>query len=854
MAAPPDLAADLVRRLAAKLGCERVVGAGSAGEHLAADVGLAVAPPEEAAEAIVLLDAAGDDGWRELARAAPATVVLAGGGEDRDALEARWAGDGLGVAWRGALGEAVLVLAPPAESRTRELLEAGARGLLLDAAAGPLPEDDALDAALRRLRVAIVSFEFVGPTRTGGIGTANTALAETLAAAGAHVDALFTGWHGDGAAERLAEARERYAAAGVALHALDAGESRDVLQPYFHARRAADAYRWLRRRDADQPYDVVHLPECGGHGAYVLAAKRAGLAFARTTIAVETHGSSRWVRESNREPFGDPELLAADPLERRSVEQADIVISPSEYMVDDMRRRGWRVPARTFVQQYVEPPGARPERVERPRAARLAEVVFFGRQETRKGLQVFLGALDRLAAQGGHDDLAVTVLGRGTRVDGEPSEELIARRAAAWPWTPRVVTDLDQREALAYLRERDCLAVMPSLVDNLPLAVLEALALGVPFLTTRVGGTAELIDPRDRERFTVDPDPGALAAGIARAVADPPSAPARFAVAPDVNRAAHLRWHAALAGRGAAGAEPAQEDEEGPARLEVALTHGGDPTPLARRALERQDGAGFELLPGPLPRALEAATGDHVLLFSPRHVMRRRALAVLRRAARRTGADVVAFGVAASRGGAIVPVGGPALLGLLHDPLSAGSVLVRRGVLDVPPGELEGDDALRAALVRFALRGGDVLVLPEVLADEQAPGGEDAVLRARSLGTAPAGDDARAARTLLGDVAPLLPEPLRDLPAVARRLDAAARDLRGALTRAEHRVLELEADRDDAKRRLEAAEARLAAREAELVDARKEIGVAVDRLATLRNRRVVRLALAVARLNPRAWR
>ena len=64
--------------------------------------------------------------------------------------------------------------------------------------------------------------------------------------------------------------------------------------------------------------------------------------------------------------------------------------------------------------------------------------------------------------------------------------------------------ELDQPQAMTYLRSRDCVAVMPSPVDNSPYTVLEALALRLPFVASRSGGAGELIHIDDLDRCTFD--------------------------------------------------------------------------------------------------------------------------------------------------------------------------------------------------------------------------------------------------------------------------------------------------------------------------------------------------------------
>ena len=64
------------------------------------------------------------------------------------------------------------------------------------------------------------------------------------------------------------------------------------------------------------------------------------------------------------------------------------------------------------------------------------------------------------------------------------------------------------------------MALNPSLVDNMPNSVLEALASGVPVVSTRVGGVPFIVD-HERTALLVPPgDPPAMARAIGRLLAN----------------------------------------------------------------------------------------------------------------------------------------------------------------------------------------------------------------------------------------------------------------------------------------------------------------------------------------------
>ncbi len=403
-----------------------------------------------------------------------------------------------------------------------------------DAVPTPSPRADA-----RRLRVCIACGEFLGPFRNGGVGTAYTRLAELLNAAGHDVTLLYT--NGRYTLTQSVEYwTEHYRERGMRFIPLPDSPVPLRTVSYF-LEVAYRVYLWLKSHDE---FDLVHFPECNGLGYYALTARRQGLILRDATTIVGLHSSAEWIRVASEELARSESDLEDDFLDRRSAELADIVWSPSRYMLDWVRGRGWNLPEAAEVRPYlVRQPcqSSDPAGDVHP----IKELVFFGRQETRKGLFLFLDAVEQLTRSLKDDerrDLAVTVLGKPTAILGEDSRQIIAERTRGWPLEVRIVPDRDERQALEYLRGKGRLAVIPSLVENYPNTVLECLAQRVPFLASRVGGIPEQVAAEDLERVCVEPEPGALAGRLREALRRG-QAPARLAFDAQANSRDWVRWH-----------------------------------------------------------------------------------------------------------------------------------------------------------------------------------------------------------------------------------------------------------------------------------------------------------------------
>jgi len=431
------------------------------------------------------------------------------------------------------------------------------------------------------MTICIVTCDIVGPIRNGGIGTAYYSLARLLADAGHRVTVLYAlgRFCEQGSIEQWIEEYRRLGIEFVPV-------PDDVEVRGHSAMKIAHAvYRWLKGRR----FDIVHVHEWRGIAFYALHAKRQGLALQESLVCVGAHSPVLWHKEGMNE-LASADELEVDFMERQSVALADVLWSPSEHMVQWMRREGWQLPRRVMTRQYVVLE-SRPDAAAPIGTTPVREVVFFGRLETRKGLDVFCAALDRLVAR----DVAmprVTFLGKPATVGGVPSEQYLARRGARWPFRWQVIGTMDRDRALAYLAEPGRLAVLPSRIDNLPYTVLECLAAGVPFLASNTGGIPEMIRDEDRPAVLFDLTAESMGDHLQRALATGARAIRPRTPFERANRD-WLEWH-----------PRARRDRTRPVRpaatppVSVVLTHFNRPHLLAQalESLRRQDYPALEVV------------------------------------------------------------------------------------------------------------------------------------------------------------------------------------------------------------------------------------------------------------------
>ena len=356
-----------------------------------------------------------------------------------------------------------------------------------------------------RKKICIVTGEIEGPSVNGGVGTANRSQACVLCSLGYDVDILYTRVeHGNpySACGNFTDHVEAFRKLGIGLTCIDnQGNFDDWLALSYLSMQHLLHHR----------YDLVFFDDLFGTAYYSLLARRTGNAKLRDTMmCVALHSSMEWLADLGQPTVTRVEDLQRAEMERRSIELADTVRAPSEYILKKYRSYGWTIPSSSIVLPNLvctdRPLGQCGKRT------LIKEIVFFGRLETRKGLWMFCRALDRLKYK--LSDYQVTFLGKATFENGMSTAARLVRYSATWPFTVRLLTNFDRAQALAYLKAPARLAVMPSPEDNSPSTIVECLEEGIPFIACSGSGGEELLDEDSRKASLFKPSVDQLCAKL----------------------------------------------------------------------------------------------------------------------------------------------------------------------------------------------------------------------------------------------------------------------------------------------------------------------------------------------------
>nr|WP_312158412.1 glycosyltransferase [Pantoea piersonii] len=359
-------------------------------------------------------------------------------------------------------------------------------------------------------KILIMTPDIEGPVRNGGIGTAFTALATTLASNGFDIDVLYTcGDYSESSSKTFNEWSLYYSQHGVNLLSTQLNNEISIDAPYFR-KKSYSLFLWLKENNI---YDIVISCEWQADLYYSLLAKKQGLNFTKTKFIVNTHSSTLWSDEGNYQLPHDQNHLELYYMEKCVTEMADEVVSPSQYLLDWMKGKGWILPEANCVilncapfQGFEKKETIGHSESKNASTAKI-ELVFFGRLETRKGLDIFLRSLKNLSSDDKKNISAITFLGKNVNLGSIDSETHIRNSTRRLELPINIITDYDRTNANEYIKRKNVLVIIPSLVENSPYTVYECLINDVNFLASSVGGIPELIPRKNHNEILFQPNP-----------------------------------------------------------------------------------------------------------------------------------------------------------------------------------------------------------------------------------------------------------------------------------------------------------------------------------------------------------
>lgn len=253
------------------------------------------------------------------------------------------------------------------------------------------------------------------------------------------------------------------------------------------------AWHFLRDRT-----DVAHAHNPGIHPYVALGARLAAV-----PVVINTrHGSltSTGIPYQERHfqfaiPFTDHVVFVSEQSRRHFLELSGVAASRTSVIING-------IPVEKFQRPPASPGSARPR-------IRFGTV---GRLVPAKGHATLIDAFARLAPQLPAAELRIA--------GGGPLEEQLSDQVRRLGLENRVILEGPRSDVPDFLRSLD-IFVFSSQNEGLPLAILEAMAAGLPIVSTRVGGVPEVAPEGETAWYCPIGDAAALAQTMYLAGASP---------------------------------------------------------------------------------------------------------------------------------------------------------------------------------------------------------------------------------------------------------------------------------------------------------------------------------------------
>jgi glycosyltransferase involved in cell wall biosynthesis len=252
-------------------------------------------------------------------------------------------------------------------------------------------------------------------------------------------------------------------------------EKADIPVVTFHKDRHSKAgvvWQMTRRMRGDRP-DIIHVHNPGAHHFAATAKRIAGVPVCLNTRHSEflTNGEPyqeryfRWV-----EPFTEHVVFVCEDVRRALMPRIGYPGEKCSVILNG-------IPIEKFATRQASPGRARPR-------LRLGTI---GRLVRAKGHAVLIEAFARIADR--LPEASLHIYGYG------PLEDELRALIARLEMEKRIALEGRTDDAARTLAGLD-IFVFPSLNEGLPLAIMEAMAAGLPVVSTRVGGVPEVAPER----------------------------------------------------------------------------------------------------------------------------------------------------------------------------------------------------------------------------------------------------------------------------------------------------------------------------------------------------------------------
>lgn len=343
--------------------------------------------------------------------------------------------------------------------------------------------------------ILLVTLGVQGPIKSGGISTAFYNLARFLKSSpeSDSIDILY-GLHPYYQDKNEEYWMEEYNKIGINFIGL-----KNVNREFYGTldmKRSYCIYEYLKECSKD--YDKIIFHDYKGVAYYTLQAKYLGLEFSNIELVVSAHGNTRLSNEfNNRHPQTTADLVTYY-MEQKTVELADLVISPSQFYFDWYKKSGYHLNNQKVIQNLLSIQSDL-QKIEKDSSnSDVFHLCFFARVEPLKGVFVFLDAISKVL-QSKQFNIKVSIVGNATQYNGSSIDKIIEPVLSNLDCETHWHKNFNTFEAIEYIKKNNCVVINATLGETSSYTVMEAIEYGIPFIASDIAGIRELVQSAHHE-------------------------------------------------------------------------------------------------------------------------------------------------------------------------------------------------------------------------------------------------------------------------------------------------------------------------------------------------------------------
>ena len=356
------------------------------------------------------------------------------------------------------------------------------------------------------MKICIVTTDLQGFIKNGGVGTAKANLAKYLSPAHS-VDIIFCTSPALSKGLKqlmiIEEYRQQNINVSIITYPKIFVDSDHIYSYYSYL-----VYLQLKSPPGSQSsrYDKIIFPEMHGLGYYSMRAKQLKIDFTSSELITFFHGPSRWhVDFNNGIPTSFKDLMTYY-IEKMTCQLADRVLFATQYSKQLALKMDYIKPsAKNAVLLFpFDKPGS--DSVEKIEDPTLEEICFFGRLETRKGIETFLQAVVFINLFNVFKNLKITLIGSFGYINSRPAQDYINEWMKKENIQLDLITDYSKQEAIAYLKTPGKLAIICSKEETMGYTLIECITEKIPYLCSDIAPFVEVrdyLDPKSQNFFKV---------------------------------------------------------------------------------------------------------------------------------------------------------------------------------------------------------------------------------------------------------------------------------------------------------------------------------------------------------------